>query len=82
MKTRLVRIGNSRGVRLSKALLESSGLADEVEISVQKNRITITSSRKPRQGWEEQFARMHAAGDDRMIDPPLASGWDETEWVW
>jgi hypothetical protein len=38
--------------------------------------------RRPREGWEEQFRKMHALGDDRLIEMPPPSAWDECEWEW
>ena len=53
MKARLVRIGNSRGLRLPKAVIEQVGLDDEVELVVEGRRIVITPARRPRAGWAE-----------------------------
>ena len=82
VKTRLVKIGNSRGVRIPKVLIEQAGLGTEVEIAAQPDQIVIRSSRCPREGWEEQFARMHAAGDDALLDEFTPTEWDEREWQW
>lgn len=64
MKSRIVRIGNSRVVRLPKVMLEQAHLSDEVEIEAEPNRIVIRSAHVPRQGWDDAFRRMAAAGDD------------------
>ena len=55
VKSHLVRIGNSRGVRIPKVWLEQLGLDEEVEMTVQADRLVIRSARRPREGWEEQF---------------------------
>lgn len=81
-RTHVVRIGNSRGVRIPKLWLEQLGLGGEVEMSVQADRLVICSARRPRQGWEEQFRAMHARGDDRPTEAFPASSWDKTEWEW
>jgi len=85
MKTRIVRIGNSRGIRIPKPLLETAGLGEEeVEIRAVKDSLVIRSARKPRAGWEEAFREMARKGDDALLDenaPPLSS-WDEEEWEW
>ena len=82
MKTRVVRIGNSRGIRIPKALLLQSHLGDEVELDVENNRIVIGPVHKPRDGWDEAFARMARAGEDALLDEPLPpqTAWDEEEW--
>lgn len=84
MKTRIVRIGNSQGIRIPKPLLEQSGLGEEVELEVAEGRITIRAASRPRQGWEAAFRAMAERGDDALLDPGAAgaSGWDEEEWEW
>ncbi|MCB0713005.1 MAG: AbrB/MazE/SpoVT family DNA-binding domain-containing protein [Ignavibacteriae bacterium] len=82
MRTRIVPIGNSQGVRIPKALLEKSGITGEVSLTIQEGRIVITSIRQPREGWEEEFRKMAEAGDDQMLDDPTSTKFDEEEWVW
>lgn len=84
MKTRIVPIGNSRGVRIPKALLDQTGLSGEVEISAEGNTLLIRPARKPRAGWAEAFREMARRGDDALLDdaPPSLSSWDESEWEW
>jgi antitoxin MazE len=84
MKTRIVRIGNSRGIRIPKVLLEQAGLAGEVEISVQDNALVVKAARSPRAGWEAAFEKMAARGDDALLDDgaPSLTRWDEDEWEW
>src|SRR5918994_6239808 len=63
MRVKLVRIGNSRGVRLPKPILEASGLTDEIDIAVEAGRVVLTpAARKPREGWAEAARRMVAKG--------------------
>jgi antitoxin MazE len=83
MKTRIVRIGNSKGIRIPKLLLEQTGLDGEVEIEAQQNSLLIRSARKPRDGWSKAFREMAVAGDDRIIDEvPNLSSFDKDEWEW
>ena len=84
MKTRIVRIGNSRGVRIPKPLLDQTGLQGEVEISAADGALIIRAARKPREGWDAAFREMARRGDDALIDdaPPSLSRWDEDEWEW
>jgi len=80
MKARLVRIGNSRGVRLPKAVIRQCGLGEEVEIDVEGDRVVIRPvARRPRAGWDGAFAALSGSGEDRPLDLP-ASEWDRTEW--
>ncbi len=83
MKTRIVKIGNSQGVRIPKLFLEQTSLGEEVELEVQDNQIVIRPATFPRQGWDEAFRRMAANGDDRLLDNDVqTSRWDEEEWRW
>jgi antitoxin MazE len=82
MKAPIVKIGNSRGVRIPKLWLDHLGLGEEVELAVQQDRIVIRAARRPRQGWEEQFRAMAELGDDRLLDAPTPTQWDEAEWEW
>jgi antitoxin MazE len=83
VRTRIVRIGNSQGVRIPKPLLEQAGIGDRVELEVLEGQISIRPARSARAGWAEQFAAMHESGDDALIDgPQVASSWDEEEWEW
>ncbi len=81
MKTKLVRIGNSQGVRLPKAFIEEARLTDDIEVSLEAGAVVLRSAAPhPRAGWEAAF---EAAGADDL-DPEdfPASDWDEEEWTW
>jgi antitoxin MazE len=82
MKTRLVRIGNSRGIRLPKPVIEQAGLSDEVELRVEDGAIVIMRSRQPRAGWAEAAALLRESGQDYLIDEPTPTKFDETDWEW
>jgi antitoxin MazE len=84
MKARIVRIGNSQGIRIPKPLLEQSGLGEEVELEVQPRCIIIRAAAQPRAGWEAAFRAMAEHGDDALLDPESGTltQWDEEEWEW
>src|SRR3989449_3851419 len=82
MKTRIVRVGNSRGVRLPKLLLQQARLADEVELLVKPGRIVIRALRRPRAGWTEAARQPHQRGDDKLLDPPTPTRFDRRERAW
>lgn len=82
VKARIVRIGNSQGVRIPKPLLEEARLGDEVEIRAEAGRIVIERADAPRAGWSEAFEAMTAAGDDALLDAHTPTVFDETEWTW
>ncbi len=84
MKARIVKIGNSRGIRIPKPLMDQTGLGDEVEIVVDENRLVIAPLDAIRSGWAEAFKKMSDRGDDEPLDadklPPTR--WEEEEWEW
>jgi antitoxin MazE len=84
MKTHIVRIGNSQGVRIPKLLLEQSGLRGEVEITAEEDSLVIKPAKKPRAGWDTAFQALARRGDDALLDAatPSLSTWDEDEWEW
>ncbi|HEY5513747.1 MAG TPA: AbrB/MazE/SpoVT family DNA-binding domain-containing protein [Geomonas sp.] len=84
MRTNIIRIGNSQGVRIPKILLEQSRLGTEVELVVENEMIVIRSAARPREGWGEKFRLMSEGGDDKMIDEELSgqTEWDKDEWEW
>lgn len=82
MKTHIVRIGNSRGIRLPKVLLEEAQLADEVELQAEPGRIVIRRAGRPRVGWAAAAQRMRERCEDQLLDPPTATQFDEKEWKW
>jgi antitoxin MazE len=82
VKTRLVRIGNSRGVRIPKPLIEQAGLDDEVELRVVEEGIVITAARELRARWGDAAKVLHERGEDGMLDAPTPTRFDETEWEW
>lgn len=82
MKARIVRVGNSRGIRLPKPLLEQAGLREDVEIYAERGRIVIESAARPRMGWADAARHMAAAGDDSLLDEPTPTQFDSEEWSW
>lgn len=84
MKTRIVAIGNSRGIRIPKPLLEQTGLSGEVEISAEDGALVIRPAKRPRASWAAAFQEMARRGDDALLDDvaPSLSAWDEGEWEW
>ena len=82
MKARLVRIGNSRGVRLPKPLIEEARLSDEVEVRVQSGALVITPVTRPRSGWAEAARKMAKRGQDYLLDQPTPTHFDDKEWRW
>jgi antitoxin MazE len=82
IRTRIIKIGNSQGIRIPKLLLEQSGIDAEVEIVVQGDHLAIRNASRSRSGWDEAFAAMGQQGDDVLFDHVNGSEWDQVEWQW
>ena len=82
MKTSLVQIGNSRGVRIPKVFLAETGLEKDIEMEVRGRQLVIRAAHHPRAGWDQEFAAMASRGDDQLLPMPSTAQWDESEWKW
>lgn len=82
MKARIVKIGNSRGIRLPKPLIEEAGLGEDVELRVVESGLLIERPAQPREGWAEEAARVRARSEDGLLDEPYPTDFDVSEWVW
>jgi len=84
MRARVIKIGNSQGLRIPKPILEQTGIMDDVEIEVEKNQIIIRPVKNARDGWDDAFKVMVEKGDDEPIidDEKISHSWDEKEWHW
>ena len=80
VKARIVAIGNSQGVRIPKPLLEQSGLTGDVELRAEAGQIVIASARRPRAGWADAAAELHAHGEDGLLETPTPAF--DSEWEW
>ena len=82
MKAKLVKVGNSQGIRIPKPICEQCGLEDEIEMDVRDGEIVIRSAHRPREGWDEAFAAMAERRDDRLLVAESSTEWDAEEWEW
>ncbi|HNT78505.1 MAG TPA: AbrB/MazE/SpoVT family DNA-binding domain-containing protein [Anaerolineae bacterium] len=82
LHTRLVPIGNSRGVRIPKPLLTQLHLEDEVTLEVVDGALVVRPATQPRAGWEAAAAQLAARGEDALLDPETPTVWDAESWEW
>ncbi len=82
MKTKLVPIGNSRGIRLPKTLIQQANLGDDVELQVQKDSIIISNVRHPRSGWADAARLAAVRVEDALLDPVTPTRFDDEDWEW
>jgi antitoxin MazE len=81
MKAQLIPIGNSRGIRIPKAILQQCDMSDEVELAVEGRQIILSPiGQQPRKGWREAAAGMAAAGDDELLVPDVFEDEVNVEW--
>ena len=81
-RTRIIRIGNSRGIRVPRVLLEEAGLPEEVELRAEAGRLVVSAATRPRAGWASKARSMHQRGDDVPLDAATPTEFDETDWRW
>ncbi len=84
MKLAIVKIGNSKGIRIPRPILKQCDLQTEVEAEVREQTLVIRSAHHPRKGWDEAFKLMHTHGEDQLLDKqtPFSSNWDKESWEW
>ena len=82
MRTKLVRIGNSRGVRLPKSFIEEAGLQNEIELQIVDSGIVIRPVSTTRAGWGEAAQSLRERGEDGLLDEISLTDFDDSEWVW
>jgi antitoxin MazE len=83
MRARIIKIGNSQGLRIPKPILEQTGIMDDVEIEVEKDQIIIRPVKNVRETWDAAFRMMSQKGDDApLINETISHSWDEEEWQW
>jgi antitoxin MazE len=80
MKTQIIQIGNSQGIRISKVLLEESHISGEVDVELHPEGILIRNAHGPRAGWDEAFKT--AEDDNASTSEGPANAFDKKEWQW
>jgi antitoxin MazE len=80
MEISVVKIGNSKGIRLSKTLLERYNIKDSVELIMEKGYIILKPKEEVRKGWGEAFRKMDETGDDRALIPDVFEDESFEEW--
>ena len=80
MEVSVVKIGNSRGIRFSKTIIERYNIRDTVEMILDKGHIIIKPLSRPRKGWDKAFIEMHENGDDKLIMPDIFEEENLEEW--
>ena len=82
LKTHVVKIGNSHGIRIPKVWLSQLGLSGDVEMTLQHGRLVVRPAKRARTGWDAQFEAMAKHGDDTLVDEYTPTEWDNSAWAW
>ncbi|OGQ98344.1 MAG: hypothetical protein A2284_10675 [Deltaproteobacteria bacterium RIFOXYA12_FULL_61_11] len=82
MKVKVIKLGNSHGVRLPKLWLQQLGLGEEAEMELVNERIVITPLRRVRSQWGARFEEMGKNGEDQLLEPGCTTSWDREDWEW
>ena len=82
MKSQIIQIGNSQGIRIPKVLLEESGLRGEVDLELHSEGVLIRNIQKPRAGWDEAFQAMAENEDDDLQAGEISTAFEKKEWQW
>ncbi|HLB40197.1 MAG TPA: AbrB/MazE/SpoVT family DNA-binding domain-containing protein [Candidatus Babeliales bacterium] len=84
MKLNLIKIGNSRGIRLPQSVLKQCNFQEVIVAEVKDGKLILSApTATPRQGWQAAFEAMHAAGDDQLLDQAtLELENDDQDWQW
>ncbi|HEX9601286.1 MAG TPA: AbrB/MazE/SpoVT family DNA-binding domain-containing protein [Mariniflexile sp.] len=80
METSIIKIGNSKGLRLSKTILEKYNIKDKVEMILEKDQIILKPIDKPRKNWEKEFEKMHINNDDKLLMNDVFDDENLDEW--
>lgn len=81
METAIIQIGNSKGLRLSKTILEKYNITEKVELILEKEQIIIKPIDKPRKNWENQFKKMSENKDDKLLINDVFEDENLEEWI-
>jgi antitoxin MazE len=82
MEVPIIRIGNSKGIILSKTMVEKYGLGDKIEILMKEDHMELKPLRSPREGWDITFRAMHQHGDDEPLLHDTLEDDLLREWEW
>ena len=80
MELSIIQIGNSRGFRLSKAILEKYNIKDKVELVLEKGYIILKPISSPRKNWEKSFQEMAENNDDQLLMNDVFEDENLEEW--
>jgi antitoxin MazE len=78
MQQEIIKIGNSKGIRIPKAFIQDLGIMGKVDLQIREGQLVITPIRETRKGWEKMFNEPA----EMLIPDTITSEWDDNEWEW
>ena len=81
MDISVIPIGNSKGIRLTKTILDKYNITDTVELILEKDYIILKPKTSSRAGWEKSFKKMHDNGDDKLLMPEVFEDENLEQWT-
>lgn len=81
METSIIKIGNSKGLRLSKTIIEKYSIKDKVELILEEDQIILKPIASPRKNWEKEFKKMNEKGDDKLLMNDVFDDENLEEWI-
>lgn len=82
MKTKIIQIGNSQGIRIPKTIIEQCGFASSIEMKVVDGSLVLTPIKQIREGWAKSFQEMAEEGDDELLIDDAISTVEDENWEW
>jgi len=83
IKLELIRIGNSKGLRLPSWLIDTLGFEKTINVVIGETELVLSPEKKKREGWDQSFQKMAKNSDDILLDQEFVeSEWDKEEWAW
>ncbi len=81
MRVGIISVGNSKGIRIPKAILEQCRFNKEAELEVQGDALLIKPVKKVREGWDNAFQLMHERKEDTLVISD-ALDMEMANWKW
>ncbi len=81
MEISVINIGNSKGIRLSKTILEKYNIQEKLELILEEEQIILKPTTAPRKGWEKSFQKMNERGDDTLLLDDVFGDENFEEWT-
>jgi antitoxin MazE len=80
MNLSLIPIGNSKGIRLPKAVIQKYQFQESIEMVLKEDHVILKPKTSPRKGWDNAFHKMHESSEDELLIPDVFEDEDQESW--